>query len=180
MEGRSCLYVNASNSTDCSGRQYKSLTVKTATLGFVTDIWSGLSLFHLLHPSLLSTFFILNLLISHLCFQLFNLIYYFSGLFATVRKCTHRETGIEYAAKFSSRYENIFFYIFLSLRFSYSLKRLRILDLTWWYFRLRYEVDYTMAVLHEIALLSMCTGSNKIVHLKDVFQNKQELILVLE
>ena len=54
------------------------------------------------------------------------------------------------------------------------------LTLTWWCFRLRYEVDYTMAVLHEIALLSMCAGSNKIVHLKDVFQNKQELILVLE
>jgi len=71
-----------------------------------------------------------------------------SGLFATVRKCTHRESGIEYAAKFSSR--------------------------------LRYEVDCTTEVLHEIALLSMCAGSNKIVHLKDVFQNKQELILVLE
>ena len=54
------------------------------------------------------------------------------------------------------------------------------LILTWKCFRLRYEVDYTMAVLHEIALLSMCAGSNKIVHLKDVFQNKQELILVLE
>ena len=47
-------------------------------------------------------------------------------------------------------------------------------------FRLRYEVDCTTEVLHEIALLSMCAGSNKIVHLKDVFQNKQELILVLE
>ena len=29
--------------------------------------------------------------------------YLFSGLFATVRKCTHRETGVEYAAKYSSR-----------------------------------------------------------------------------
>ena len=66
-----------------------------------------------------------------------------------------------------------FLYIYISLL---SID----LNLTWWCFRLRYEVDYTMAVLHEIALLSMCTGSNKIVHLKDVFQNKQELILVLE
>ena len=30
--------------------------------------------------------------------------YLFSGLFATVRKCTHRETGVEYAAKYSSRF----------------------------------------------------------------------------
>lgn len=52
------VYMYTSNRLDCSGRQYKSLTVKTATLGFVTDIWSGLSLFHLLHPSLLSTFYL--------------------------------------------------------------------------------------------------------------------------
>ena len=47
-------------------------------------------------------------------------------------------------------------------------------------FRLRYGVDCTMEVLHEIALLSICAESNKIVHLKDVFQNKHEIILVLE
>jgi len=71
-----------------------------------------------------------------------------SGLFATVRKCTHKESGVEYAAKYSSR--------------------------------LRYGVDCTTEVLHEIALLSICAESNKIVHLKDVFQNKHEIILVLE
>ena len=71
-----------------------------------------------------------------------------SGLFATVKKCTHRETGIEYAAKFSSR--------------------------------VRYGVDCSMEILHEIAMLAMCNESNKIVHLKDVFQNKHEIILVLE
>ena len=37
-----------------------------------------------------------------------------------------------------------------------------------------------MEILHEIAMLSVCTDSNKIVHLKDVFQNKHEIILVLE
>jgi len=71
-----------------------------------------------------------------------------SGLFATVRKCVHRETGITYAAKFCSR--------------------------------VRCGVDCSMEILHEIAMLSVCTDSNKIVHLKDVFQNKHEIILVLE
>jgi len=71
-----------------------------------------------------------------------------SGLFATVRKCTHRETGVEYAAKYSSRVRGGF--------------------------------DCTTEVLHEIALLSICADSNKIVHLKDVFQNQYEIVLVLE
>jgi len=71
-----------------------------------------------------------------------------SGLFATVRKCTNKDTGVEYAAKFSSRF--------------------------------RCGVDCTTEVLHEIALLSICAESNKIVHLKDVFQNQHEIVLVLE
>lgn len=75
-------------------------------------------------------------------------LFIFSGLFATVRKCVHRETGITYAAKFCSR--------------------------------VRCGVDCSMEILHEIAMLSVCTDSNKIVHLKDVFQNKHEIILVLE
>jgi len=70
------------------------------------------------------------------------------GLFATVRKCTNKESGVEYAAKFSSR--------------------------------VRCGVDCTTEVLHEIALLSICAESSKIVHLKDVFQNKHEIVLVLE
>eukprot|EP00095_Tigriopus_kingsejongensis_P003133 snap_masked-scaffold438_size171652-processed-gene-0.7 protein:Tk03133 transcript:snap_masked-scaffold438_size171652-processed-gene-0.7-mRNA-1 annotation:"death associated protein" len=70
------------------------------------------------------------------------------GLFATVRKCTHRETGIQYAAKFSSR--------------------------------MRCGVDCSMEILHEIAMLYLGNESNKIVHLKDVFQNRHEIILVLE
>ena len=35
--------------------------------------------------------------------QIFLTIKFFSGLFATVRKCTHKESGVEYAAKYSSR-----------------------------------------------------------------------------
>ena len=70
------------------------------------------------------------------------------GLFATVRKCTHRETGVTYAAKFAAR--------------------------------IREGVDCSMEVLHEIAMLSVCRESNKIVHLKDVFQNRHEIVLVLE
>lgn len=71
-----------------------------------------------------------------------------SGLFATVRKCTHRESGVMYAGKFSSR--------------------------------VRCGVDCSMEILHEIAMLSACAESNRIVHLKDVFQNRHEIILVLE
>ena len=48
------------------------------------------------------------------------------------------------------------------------------------YSRTRCGVDCTTEVLHEIALLSICAESNKIVHLKDVFQNKHEIVLVLE
>ena len=75
---------------------------------------------------------------------------FFSGLYATVRKCKHRETGITYAAKFSSRVRN------------------------------GISNDCSMEILHEIAMLSVCTDSNKIVNLKDVFQNKHEIILVME
>ena len=77
---------------------------------------------------------------SYFCFS--------GGLFATVRKCTHRESGVTYAAKFANR--------------------------------VREGVDCSMEVLHEIAMLSVCRESNKIVHLKDVFQNRQQIILVLE
>ncbi len=72
----------------------------------------------------------------------------FSGLFATVRKCRHRETGVEYAAKYSSRR--------------------------------RCAVDCSAEILHEVAMLAACATSNKIVHLRDVFQNRHEVILVLE
>ena len=93
---------------------------------------------------------------DHLCpsillgpdFQVWIFVFFFSGIFATVRKCVHRETGITYAAKFCSR--------------------------------VRCGVDCSMEILHEITMLSVCTDSNKIVHLKDVFQNKHEIILVLE
>ena len=41
------------------------------------------------------------------------------------------------------------------------------------------DQDCSMEVLHEIAMLSACTDSKNIVHLKDVFQNKHEILLVL-
>jgi hypothetical protein len=46
--------------------------------------------------------------------------------------------------------------------------------------RVRCGVDCSMEILHEIAMLSACADSNRIVHLKDVFQNRHEIILVLE
>ena len=72
----------------------------------------------------------------------------------TVKKIVHRETGVTYAAKYSSRFRN-------------ALPGAE-------------PVDFSVEVLHEIAMLSVCTQSDKIVHLKDVFENKNEIILVLE
>ena len=40
--------------------------------------------------------------------------------------------------------------------------------------------DCSMDILHEIAMLAVCNDANKIVHLRDVFHNKHEIILVLE
>ena len=37
-----------------------------------------------------------------------------------------------------------------------------------------------MDILHEIAMLAVCNDASKIVHLRDVFHNKREIILVLE
>jgi hypothetical protein len=84
------------------------------------------------------------------------LIFYFRNQLTnvTVKKIVHRETGVTYAAKFSSR-------------FRYALPGAE-------------PVDCSVEVLHEIAMLSVCTQSDKIVHLKDVFENKNEIILVLE
>ncbi len=60
----------------------------------------------------------------------------------------HRETGVQYAAKFCSRY--------------------------------RCGVDCSAEILHEIAMLAACNNAAKVVHLRDVFQNRNEIILVLE
>ena len=78
--------------------------------------------------------------------------FFSGGISSTVRKWVHRETGITYAAKFSSRLRSN----------GYAM------------------VDSTIEILHEIAVLSVCMDSNKIVHLKDVFQTANEIILVLE
>ena len=40
--------------------------------------------------------------------------------------------------------------------------------------------DCSMDILHEIAMLAVCNDASKIVHLRDVFHNKREIILVLE
>ena len=71
-----------------------------------------------------------------------------SGLFATVRKCRHRTTGVEYAAKYAAK--------------------------------MRYGQDCTTEILHEIALMSLCTTNPRIIHLIDVFDTPTHMILVME
>lgn len=71
-----------------------------------------------------------------------------SGLFATVRKCRHRTTGVEYAAKYAAK--------------------------------IRYGQDCTTEILHEIALMSLCTTNPRIIHLIDVFDTPSHMILVME
>lgn len=73
---------------------------------------------------------------------------FFSGLFATVRKCRHRTTGVEYAAKYAAK--------------------------------IRYGQDCTTEILHEIALMSLCTTNPRIIHLIDVFDTSTHMILVME
>ncbi|KAJ9577423.1 hypothetical protein L9F63_005994, partial [Diploptera punctata] len=70
------------------------------------------------------------------------------GLFASVRRCKLRETGQQFAAKFSSR--------------------------------ARYGEDCSAEIHHEIALLSLCSPSSRIIGLHDVFETPKEIILVLE
>ena len=71
-----------------------------------------------------------------------------SGLFATVRKCRHRTSGIEFAAKYATK--------------------------------MRYGQDCTTEILHEIALMSLCTTNPRIIHLVDVFDSPTHMILVME
>ena len=71
-----------------------------------------------------------------------------SGLFATVRKCRHRTSGIEFAAKYATK--------------------------------MRYGQDCTTEILHEIALMSLCTTNPRIIHLEDVFDSPTHMILVME
>ena len=65
-----------------------------------------------------------------------------------MRRCRSRDTGVQLAAKFSSR--------------------------------LRYGADCSAEIHHEIALLSLCSPSPRVVKLHDVFQTDKEVILVME
>ena len=124
--------------------------------------------FHVLQLAIYQQWVIIEIWVSNKCSSYVRIkaiisipIKYFSCFFfrnqltnVTVKKITHRETGVTYAAKFSSR-------------FRYALPGAE-------------PVDCSVEVLHEIAMLSVCTQSDKIVHLKDVFENQNEIILVLE
>lgn len=46
--------------------------------------------------------------------------------------------------------------------------------------RTRYGEDCTKEIHHEIALLSLCSPSPRIVKVHDVFQTDKELIIVME
>lgn len=46
--------------------------------------------------------------------------------------------------------------------------------------RARYGEDCTGEIHHEIALLSLCSPSPRIVRLHDVFQTSKEVIIVME
>nr|CAD7571571.1 unnamed protein product [Timema californicum] len=70
------------------------------------------------------------------------------GLFANVLRCRSRETGQQFAAKFSSR--------------------------------ARYGEDCSAEIYHEIALLSLCAPSPRIIALHDVFETPSEIIIVME
>ncbi|PNF25899.1 Serine/threonine-protein kinase 17B, partial [Cryptotermes secundus] len=70
------------------------------------------------------------------------------GQFASVSRCRSRDTGQQFAAKFSSR--------------------------------ARYGEDCSAEIHHEIALLSLCSPSSRVIRLHDVFETPTEIILVLE
>ena len=75
-----------------------------------------------------------------------------SGQFAVVKRCKHKESGVEYAAKFvTKRRPN-----------SSSRKGL-----------------FREKILQEVEILSELKHEN-IIHLHDVFETNTELILILE
>ncbi|KAF4521001.1 hypothetical protein B566_EDAN002497 [Ephemera danica] len=92
------------------------------------------------------------------CGDVTNCLYYgamgltiFGGKFAAVRKCTHQQTGVEYAAKFIR-------------------KRRRAMDQ-------RHEILHEVAVL-RLALLEQAGG--RIVRLHEVYETHSEMALILE
>lgn len=71
-----------------------------------------------------------------------------SGQWARVYRCRSRSTGVQYAAKYSSRN--------------------------------RFNADCSAELRHEIALLSLCSQSPRVVRLHDVYETPKEIILVME
>ncbi|XP_034937556.1 probable serine/threonine-protein kinase MARK-A [Chelonus insularis] len=71
-----------------------------------------------------------------------------SGQWTKVYRCQSKSTGIQYAAKYSSK--------------------------------ARFNVDCSTELHHEIALLSLCSQSPRVVHLHDVYETSKEIILVME
>lgn len=78
-------------------------------------------------------------------------LFFFSGQFAVVKKCRHKNTGVEYAAKFIKKRRN------KSSRRGVS----------------KDDIEREVSILREIQHPNVIT-------LHDVFENKSEVILILE
>lgn len=86
-----------------------------------------------------------------------NVLLCYRGKFAAVRKCTHQQTGVEYAAKFIR-------------------KRRRAMDQ-------RHEILHEVAVLRLALLQSgeqQNSGGGRIVRLHEVYETHSEMALILE
>lgn len=88
-----------------------------------------------------------------LCLNMTTLFFsfFFSGQFALVKKCRHKNTGVEYAAKFIKK------------RRSKSSRRGVSKE----------DIEREVSILREIQHPNVIT-------LHDVFENKNEVILILE
>lgn len=78
----------------------------------------------------------------------FVIVFLYRGNFGTVRRATHKETGIKYAAKF--------------LR------------------RRRRATCWIKQIQHEIAVLMLSRDSKQIVKLHEVYETRNEFVLILE
>lgn len=81
-----------------------------------------------------------------------NTSFSFSGQFATVRRCVHRVTGVQYAAKFIKK-----------RRFIGSRRGAK-----------RSDIEREVAILKEIG------GHANIISLYETYENGTDVILVLE
>ncbi len=76
----------------------------------------------------------------------------FSGQFAVVRRCSHRVTGVEYAAKFIKK-----------RRFASSRRGFKRADIE-----------------REIGVLRAVSGHENVISLYEVYETPLEVVLVLE